>query len=149
VEALQVGCLTTKNYKKMKTYKIIIFNIISFLLAINTAYLYGINFQQFSLSAYLSAIISIVLFFVVNLFISLSYIVKKVIHRKNLQRISLLIIFILLVLSLIARGKEVFASTFCYICWVNTIGLFVLFVINISVLKDLRRVVRGLFIKFK
>lgn len=131
----------------MKTSKLIIFNLISFAISVNTAYLYSINFSTFSISGYLFGILSILAFYMSSLFISISYVAQKAITKKNLLRLSLLIITIFLIISIISRIKEIIAGIFCYPCFINTIALIVLFSINLSILCDLKKLVNKLFLK--
>ena len=134
----------------MKITKLITFNIISFILMISTLYLYfggGIGIASATKVYFLAVITPIALigiYFTTALLVNLSYIVVSAKKKKNLLRISSIIISILFISSVIKRIIEIVAGEFCFVCWINTVLYLVLVIINILILSELFQLVRKL-----
>jgi hypothetical protein len=135
----------------MKIGKLVWFNILAFLLMLNTAFLYfagGLEAYTFTkgyFTSIMQPLVSIVFIFVVMLLVNSSYVVVYAKRKKNLLRISLIFLVIMLVLSLFGRVREFIVDVTCWLCILNTILYIVLVVFNVSILKDLYRLVHDLF----
>ena len=139
----------------MKTGKLITFQIIAFLAAINMFFVYvSGGFSSIEPTTRYITNISIVIFNYMTLFsvimlVSLSYVVLKAITKKNLLRVSLLILAIQLVVSMILRAIEFAQGTFDIFAILQTIFYLVLLILNISILKDLFKIIQTLFLQTK
>ncbi len=139
----------------MKTGKLITFQIIAFLAAINMFFVYvSGGFSSIEPTTRYITNISIVIFNYMTLFsvimlVSLSYVVLKAITKKNLLRVSLLILAIQLVVSMILRAIEFAGGTFDMFAILQTIFYLVLLILNISILKDLFKIIQTLFLQTK
>ena len=130
----------------MNTSKLIIFNILAFITSIFTLKLhFGAGFTGGWSSALIMPILTITLLFLVTLLTSLSYIVTRALHKKNLLRISILVLIILSLASIIARILEAVRASVCRICIVQTLLYLVLLGLNIFILKDLHILIEDMF----
>ncbi len=138
-------------YFKMKTNKLILYQIVLLLTIINTFYLYfggGLSAFSFSKTFFMGtyqAGLTIFILWMVGLLVTLSYIVKRVIVRKNLLRISLILLGLLLLISIISRIMEFIWGVFSISCILNTVLYLILFIITISILKELYLLITELF----
>ncbi len=127
----------------MKTNKLIIYQILILITIINTFYIYfanGLDSIRFTKSFFLmtyQGLIPIFLLWIIGLLVTISYVIKRVIIKKNLLKISSIILLILLSFSIIGRIREIIYGTFCLSCWTNTILYLILTVLTITILKDL------------
>jgi hypothetical protein len=135
----------------MKVNKLIIYQIVVLLTMINTFYLYfggGLGAfsvsKAFFMSTYQGGLMLFVLW-ILGLLVTLSYIVQRVIVRKNLLRISLIIVGLLLLSSIIKRIMEFISGVFCVSCIISTILYLILFIMTISILKELYLLIEKLF----
>lgn len=135
----------------MKTGKLITFNILAFITSLFVAYLYfGGGTQAFSLtSGYLASVaqpfILITVLFVTSLLTNLSYLATYAKSKKNLLRISLILISLLTLVSIIIRIIQAIKGNISAILILGTIFYIILLVLNIMMLKDLHRLIRKLF----
>lgn len=135
----------------MKTGKLIGYQILILITIINTFYVFfggGINAislsKSFFLNTYQGGVI-ILLLWTIGLLVTLAHIVKKVILRKNLLRVSLIILSTLLLFSIIGRVIELTKGVFCVSCWINTALYLILVILTIVILKDLYKLIYELF----
>ncbi len=134
----------------MKSGKLVTFNILAFLTSLQVLYLYfGRGANEFSMtSGYLTSILSpfftILVLFILALFVNLSYVAVKAKTRKNLLRISMLALVIMIIVSVIGRGFEIMDSYFCISCWFVTILYLLMLIVVIMILKDLYKLVKEL-----
>lgn len=135
----------------MKTNKLIAYNIIILITILNTFYVFfggGLNAftlsKSFFLTIYQGATL-IFLLWLTTLLVNLSHIVQKAKIRKNLLKISLIILLILTLFSIIGRIIELINGVFCISCWFNTILYIILTIIIIIILKDLYELLHRLF----
>lgn len=139
----------------MKTGKLILFNSLGFfsmLLVILTYSYYGFPGVQRSWDYVFQVIpplVTLLVLWISMTFTSLSYIVSKVLHRKNLLRASIIPLLILTLTSIITRILEFVEGVFCIVCILLTIIYIVLLCLNISILNDLYRLVKELFLDQK
>ncbi len=132
----------------MKPTKLIIFYILSFILLLNTIYIYfymGFSELSFTLTFIknnIMAILTIILIFIITLNTILAYIIKRALLKKNLLKINLIILTILSIISIITRIREIIAGNFCIICSINTIIYLILTIIIILILKELYNLIK-------
>jgi len=137
----------------MKTKKLIAYNIITFLLILNTLYLFfSEGMDRFSLtSSYLKTIIIpvmlISLLFFMNFLVNYSYIISSAKYKKNMLRTTAIFLMIILILSIFTRISELFIGKFLFLLWVNTIMYGVLLILVILILKELYKLISKLFEK--
>ncbi len=134
----------------MKLGKLITYNLLTFLLAANTFYLYfgggseGFSATQGFIMSILPFAVTVTILFVLSLLVTISYIAVKAKTRKILLKISLATLVVMLVISIIGRIIEIYNGVFCYSCWVSTLLYIGLLVLVILILKDLYRLIRHL-----
>ena len=135
----------------MSPKKQLLYLLITMLMMINTMVLYfGGGLPPLSLTqTYFSTIAGalgtfLFLFLSLGLY-TLSFSITRVLYKKNLLRINILLLSLFFIISIIGRGMELYNGTFCGICWLNTLGFFLLGVITIVTLRDLYRLSRELF----
>ena len=119
----------------MKTKLLIIYHIVTFITLLSFLSLFrgGIITNGFLFSI----IPALLILFASLLLISASYNVTRVIHKKNMLRVSAILILILFISSIVARIIEITSGVFCISCFgVSTLYL-ILLIINILILKDL------------
>ena len=134
----------------MKIGKLIAYNIIIFIMMINTLFLYfGGGFGAYSFSkAYFTSIwgglFMMSLLWIVGLLTNLSFIVSRALYKKNLLRISGFMVLVLTIVSIVGRIVEIVNGTFCGACWVQTVLYIVILVLTVLMLRDLHRLIRTL-----
>ena len=137
----------------MKTKKLIAYNIITFLLILNTLYLFfSEGMDRFSLtSSYLKTIIIpvmlISLLFFMNFLVNYSYIISSAKYKKNMLRTTAIFLMIILILSIFTRISELFIGKFLFLLWMNTIMYAILLILVILILKELYKLISKLFEK--
>ncbi len=137
----------------MKTNKLITYNIITFLLILNTMYLFfSEGMDRFSLtSSYLKTIIIpvmlISLLFFMNFLVNYSYIISSAKYKKNMLRTTAIFLMIILIMSIFTRISELFIGKFLFLLWLNTIMYGVLLILVILILKELYKLISKLFEK--
>lgn len=135
----------------MKIGKLITYNILALLLSLNIIYLYfSAGLGAFSLSkgfiySILRPLGQILLLFISVLFINLSYIVISAKYKKNLLRISLMIISVLMIANIVKRILEYIDGFFWVAGNISMLLYIVLFIFNILILRDLFKLIKRLF----
>ncbi len=128
----------------MKTKKIILFEIISFILMGIVIARYGINFENFGnyFTFFNEQIILLLTLILTLILVTGSYSAIKVISKKNLLRIPF---FILLISTLFFIYRVIKIQEIIDV--IILIGYIVLLLINLSMLKELFLIVRKVFLK--
>lgn len=90
---------------------------------------------------------TISLLLISNLLITTSNILTKSIHKKNLLRINLIFLSTLLTFSIIQRIKELNSKIIIPILLIQTTLYLTLFIFNIRLLTNLRRLTQKLYLK--
>lgn len=136
----------------MKTKKLIAYNLLTYIAVLNLLYLFfgGEGLDRFVLNySYMKNLILpfilITLLVLVNFFINYSYITASSLHKKNLLRISAIIIMIILIISIFARISELFNGKFILFSWISTLLYLIMLSLIISILKDLYKLISKLF----
>ncbi len=137
----------------MKTIKLIWLQLIAFIAILNLNYMYfssgtivatlSVEYLKYILLPLFSAII----LFIAIMFSSLSYFIIRAKTRKNLLRISIIFLSIIMIASIISRILELINGNFCPICWFQTILYIIIFVLSISISSDLYKLLHKLFEK--
>lgn len=136
----------------MKKGKFITYNILAFIAILNTAFIYfagGLQVYTFTreyLTTIIQPLISITFIFITMLLVNSSYIATHVKSKKNLLRVSLLILVIMLALSIYGRIREILIGSFCLSCWLSTVLYMLLVLFNVLILRDLYKLVKKLFL---
>ena len=89
----------------------------------------------------------LILLFLINMFVTLSYSAKRALHKKNLLKVSYIFLIIFFIYGLIFRIKEIMVGVIIYSHWINTILVWILIVIVYKMLKDLHKLINQLFNK--
>lgn len=137
----------------MKIGKLITYNVLTVLLTLNIFYLYfSGGLQPFSFTKeyiylVLKPLLQALILFLTALFISMSYITKYASTKKNLQRVSLISVFILMCLNIIKRILEYKSGIFWIAGNVSMLLYIILFILNILILRDLFLLIKKLFNK--
>lgn len=127
----------------MKTKLLIIYYIFVFVAAGLFLSLFRGSTLNADLVIYTLPIIGLLL--LTTLLVSLSYATPRVLHKKNLLRISALIVGILFISNFVSRIIELFNGTFCITCSILGVIYLILFVILIKILKNLYKLVQEIF----
>lgn len=136
----------------MKLTKIIIFNIIAFITAINIFYVYyGAGSPQMSFTKEFFAnnalpLLLITTIFITNLFANISHLATRAIIKKNFLKINFILLLIILGFSIFSRIKELISGVFCIQCWTLTLLYLILFILTILMLRSLFKLIRELFL---
>lgn len=136
----------------MDTKKLVIFQVLIFISMAYTSFLY-LNKGLAPLSytwEYVATvspvlILHLILFFI-GLLVTLSFVVARTLYKKNLLRVSILLLILLAVVSIIGRIVE--AVTLGYVCWLCVLAIMlyiILIALNYVILKDLYDLIEELF----
>lgn len=137
----------------IKLGKIIGFNIVALITMINTFYVYfGGDFEAFTFTksffkTIALGIISILVIWLLTLFVNLSFIVKRVIVKKNLLKISAIVFILFFAVGLILRINSALEGIYSLAAWFNTILYLILTIIIYFFLKELHNLIERLFNK--
>lgn len=137
----------------MKTSKLIALQIILMIITLGTFMMYfawgipGISREWLKIMA--MPTLTFLALFLISIFVTLSYIVPRVLYKKNFLRVSLIFTVILFLSSLGRRIYEIMSPNwnFCAWCLIVTILYLVIFFIQISMLKDIYKLVEKIFSK--
>lgn len=139
----------------MKIGKLVLYNVLTYLLLLNTYYLYfGHGLGEFNWSSdYIKSVslglIAMTLLLIMNLFVTLSYVSTRALVKKNYLRINFVLIIIVIFVGFIMRIREFMEGKYLIMNWINSFLYVLLLVVIILMLKDLYRLIKRLFEKNK
>lgn len=136
----------------MDNSKLIWFNIVTFVTMLATLTLYftkglaPLSYTTQYAMAILPALVTLIVLFIVNLLVILSFLVARGLYKKNLLRVSMLLLIVMLIVTIGGRVYEVVVvGTFCWSCLIMVVLWIVLLVLNIIMLRDLYKLIQDLF----